>query len=99
MLISYTTGVINKKSTTCETKLFIDVIIHKSSIIVIKILTNLINNCLKLWIDQKFVKLSAKNWMRISLRTDREKSIKEKVKISFLNMKNKAIVDETSDDF
>ena len=83
VFISYTTVVINKRSTICKTKLFINIIIYEVSITVMKIFTDLINGYLKLWIDQKFVKLFGKNWMRISLKTDWKKSIKKKSKFIF----------------
>ena len=82
-----------------EIKLSINVIIHEFSTKIIKTFTELVNAYFKLWIDQEFVELSEKNWMRISLKTNWEKKIKEKVKIYFLNMKNKTVIDETFDEF
>ena len=92
------TAIITSTSNITETKLNIDVIIHKFSIKAFNAFIELINDYSKLWIDPEFVKLSVENWMRIFLKFDWEKSIKNKVKIYSLNFKDKAVINETFDD-
>ena len=96
-LTIYTT-VITLTSNISETKLNIDVIIHKFSVKAFNAFIDFINDYSKLWIDQEFVKLSVENWMRISLKFDWKKSIKNKIKVYSLNLKDKAVIDETFDD-
>ena len=75
-----------------------DVIIHNSSDKALKIFTNIIHDYFKLWKDQDFAKLLMKNWMRISLKFDWEKIIKEKAKIYSLNFRDKIVLNDTFND-
>ena len=90
---------INVISNINEIKLSIDVIIYKLFIKVVKVFIDFINNYSNFWIDQKFVKLSKNNWMRIFFKFDWKKSIKSKIKIYSFNFKNKAIVNNMFDEF
>ena len=71
-----------------------DVIIHNSFDEAVKAFVNIVDQYVKLWIDQDFAKLSMKNWMRISLKADWNSKIKKKAKIYSLRIKNKTVVDE-----
>ena len=71
----------------------LEITIHNSSLQIIETFINVVNEYIKLWTDKEFVKLSQKNWMRISLKIDWETKIKEKVKIYSLEEKNKIVVD------
>ena len=78
-------------------KHFIEVIIHDSSYETVQNFLNVVDEYTSLWTSKKFVELSQKNWMRISLKADWKFKIKSKPKIYCLKIKNKIIVDEVFD--
>ena len=87
MLIAYTAATSSvTRSIKSEITLSCDVIVHESFKEATMTFSDFINDYSKLWIDQKFVELSKDNWMRISLKTNWEKSIKDKVKIYSLSV-------------
>ena len=67
-----------------------EIIIHNFSDIVVRIFANLIDEYFKLWIDKEFANLSMKNWMKISLKSNWENKITNKVKIYFMNTKKRS---------
>ena len=81
-----------------ETILFNEITVHISSIQTINAFTNLINNYSTIWTDQRFVKLSENNWMKLSLKTDWENNVKKKVKVYSLDAKDKKVIDDTFDE-
>ena len=100
MFIAYTAATSSViHSIKSEITLSCDVIVHESFKEAIMTFSDFINDYFKLWIDQEFVERSKDNWMRIFLKTNWEKSIKDKVKIYFLSVKNKVVLDEIFDDF
>ena len=76
-----------------------EIIIHEFSNIVVRIFVDLINEYFKLWIDKKFADLSMKNWMKISLKSNWKNKITDKVKIYFINTKNRELLNSTFDKF
>ena len=74
-----------------------DVIIHRFSDDIVQIITKLMSIYSDIWKDTNFVKLSQKNWMKISLKSNWKQRIFDKTKIYFLDKKNKKFVDETFD--
>ena len=74
-----------------------DVIIHHFNDEAIKIFNKLIEKYFDFWKNIEFVVLSKKNWMRIFLKSDWEQKISDKIKIYFLNKKNREFVNETFD--
>ena len=98
MLTTYTAAT-STRSDKNEITLSCDVIVHESSKKATMTFSNFINEYSKLWIDQEFVELSKDNWMRIFLKIDWEKSVKDKIKIYLLRIKNKVVLDEIFDDF
>ena len=97
MLTAYTAAT-SARSDKSEITLSCDVIVHEFSKKATVTFWDLINEYSKLWIDQEFVELSKDNWMRISLKIDWKKSIKNKVKIYLLRTKNKVVLDEIFDE-
>ena len=87
----------NKIDSANDFVLFNEIVIHNSSQEVVKALTDLIDEYSNLWIDQEFADLSMKNWMRISLRSDWENKIKDKIKIYSMKTKNRQILNDTFD--
>ena len=76
-----------------------EIIIHNFSDIVVRTFVDLINEYFKLWIDKKFANLSMKNWMKISLKSNWKNKITDKVKIYFINTKNRELLNSTFDKF
>ena len=74
-----------------------DVTIHQSSDQTMQDFANVINNYFNFWIDQEFANLFMNNWIRILLKLDWKKIIKKKVKVYFLSIKNKILIDITFD--
>ena len=74
-----------------------DIIAHNSSEEVIHEFNRFIIEFSHLWIDQEFADLFMKNWMRLSLKFDWKTNAKDKVKIYSLDLRNKALVNETFD--
>ena len=85
------------KSNT-ETILLNEITVHISSTQTVNAFTNLINNYSTIWTNQKFVKLSEKNWMKLSLKTNWENNVKEKIRIYSLNARDKKVIDDTFDE-
>ena len=77
--------------------LFNEIIIHNFSQEAITSFTSLVNKYFDLWIDQDFVDLSMKNWMKISLKTDWENKIKDKTKVYSMRIKNKEFLNKIFD--
>ena len=63
-----------------------------------KVFRNLIAEFSTLWINNEFVDLSKKNWMKISLKTNWKNKISEKIKMYFLRARNRALVDKIFDE-
>ena len=82
-----------KSNMTTNTVHFLKITIHNLSLQIVKTFINVVNKYIKLWTNKEFVKLSQKNWMRISLKIDWETKIIKKVKIYSLEKKNKIVVD------
>ena len=78
-----------------DTILFNEIIIHNSSQSTVKVFFKLVQSYFILWNNHDFANLSEKNWMRISLKTNWEFKIKEKVKMYSVEVKNKEIIDKT----
>ena len=74
-----------------------DIIIHQFNSVVVNTFTDLIQKYFNLWKNNEFAKLSKKHWMRILLKSNWEKCIFEKIKIYFLNTKNRELIDEIFD--
>ena len=74
-----------------------EIIIHDSFEIIVRTFIDLINEYFKLWIDKEFADLSMKNWMRISLKSNWENKIKDKVKIYLMSTKDRKLFDDTFD--
>ena len=51
------------------------------------------------WHEAKFVKMSKKKWMRIFFKIDWKFKIFDKIKIYFLKIKNRELIDKTFDEF
>jgi hypothetical protein len=102
-MIAYTVVIAVFFFTSQETKslnivLSNDVIIHNFTSQTISVFFDLINQYLNLWKSERFVKLSKDQWMRISLRSDWEIRIFEKIKVYSLRTENKKLVDQIFDD-
>ena len=74
-----------------------EIIIHKFSDDVVQTFSKLIIDYSDIWKNIDFAKLSQKNWMRISFKSNWKQRIFDKIKIYSLNKKNKEFVDETFD--
>ena len=61
----------------------------------INVFINLLNEYVNIWTNQDFVKLSEKNWMKLSLKSDWEK---KKVKVYSFDSRDKKIIDSTFDE-
>ena len=72
-----------------------EIIAHNSFKKAIETFSQLINEYSKLWTNQEFVNLSGKNWMKLSLKSDWELTLKEKIKFYSLDFHDKAIIDDT----
>jgi hypothetical protein len=88
----------NLSSKSQNVVLINDVIVHNFTSQTIISFTRLINQYSDLCKSDEFVKLSENQWMRISLRSDWESRVFEKVKIYSLRTKNKKLVNQTFDD-
>jgi hypothetical protein len=75
-----------------------DVIVHDFTSQTVSAFFDLINQYFNLWKSEEFVKLSKDQWMRISLKSDWEIRISEKIKIYSLETENKKLVDQIFDD-
>ena len=89
--------VITKVSSSTKIILFNDVIIHNFEIV--DFFVKIVEKFSILWNDTEFVKLSEKNWMRISLKSDWENKIIDKTKIYSLDVKNRQLIDDIFDEF
>ena len=74
-----------------------DITVHNSSERNIQKFSNLIEKYSSLWTDQKFANLSKNNWMKLSLKSNWKFKIKRKVKIYFLEQRDKDAVDNIFD--
>ena len=74
-----------------------NVIIHRFNNEIVKIFNKLIDEYSNFWKNIEFVVLSKKNWMKILLKFDWEQKILDKIKMYFLNKKNRELVNETFD--
>ena len=81
-----------------DTILFNEITVHISSTQAINAFTNLINNYSIIWTNQRFVKLSENNWMKLSLKTNWENNVKEKVRVYSLDARDKKVIDDTFDE-
>ncbi len=80
-------------------------IIHKNDVIIynftsqtIASFSKLVDQYSNLWKNEEFVNLFQNQWMRIFLRSDWEIRIFEKVKIYFLKIENKKLMNQIFDD-
>ena len=73
-----------------------DVIIHR--FIETIFFANIIKKYSLLWKNIEFVKLSKKNWMRISLKSNWKKKIFDKVKVYSLNARDKKLINKIFDE-
>ena len=94
---AYAVSNVSSKSSQTKISLFNEIIIHNSFAHVIDVFIKFLNKYFNIWIDQRFVNLSKKNWMRLSLKTDWEQKIKKKVRIYSLNSRDRELVNETFD--
>ena len=72
-----------------------DVTIHHLNDETIKAFSSLIDEYSSLWKNIDFVKLSEKNWMKISLKFDWKNKISDKARVYSLSRKNKKLVNQT----
>jgi hypothetical protein len=88
----------DRHKTSTDVILSNDVIIHNSSSQTVSTFFDLMNRYFDLWKSEEFVKLFENQWMRVSLRSDWESRIFEKVKIYSLETKDKKFVNQIFDD-
>ena len=81
-----------------EVTLINEITIHDFFRQTINVFINLLNEYVNIWIDQDFVKLSEKNWMKLFLKSDWENKIKEKAKVYSLDSRDRKIIDSIFDE-
>ena len=63
-----------------------------------KVLSNLIDDFPKLWVDEGFVDIPQSEWMKLPLRSDWESKVSGKAKVYPLGIRDREVVDKTFDE-
>ena len=74
-----------------------DITIHRFNDVAVQTFIDIVKKYFDLWKKTSFADLSKKNWMKISLKTDWESRISDKIKIYSLNIKNRELIDAIFD--
>ena len=81
-----------------EISLINEITIHEFFRQVVIVFINLLNKYFNIWTNQDFVKLSKKNWMKLSLKINWEDKIKEKTKVYSFEIRDKEVINNTFDE-
>ena len=87
--------VVKNSFSSTNTTLFNDVTIHNFSDNTVKAFIKLVHEFFSLWINQEFVNFFEQNWMKISLKANWKFKIKDKVKMYFVEIKDRIFINET----
>ena len=87
--------VVKNLFSSTNTTLFNNVTIHNFFDNAVKVFIKFVHEFFSLWINQEFVNLFEQNWMKISLKANWKFKIKNKVKMYFVEIKNRIVINET----